>query len=96
MPARTLPRIAPQAYYDRDGYTLRTPHSQAFLHVFRAQVPRQSRAWRRGHWWVADEYADVVRHLIREHFGEYAEVDDAGRTVIVTPTGERIAQGGLF
>ena len=83
--------------YGRPGVLVQTPFDEFFVEQLKAMVPPRDRWWnahRKG-WWVAEEYRDIVLHLVREAFGgAIIVVDEEGREI--THEGdERLEQGML-
>ena len=82
----------------RAGVLVQTPFDEFFVEQIKAMVPRHER-WFNPHrkgWWVAEEWAPVIEHLVRETFGAVVIVDEAGHEITHERSGERLEQGRLF
>lgn len=92
------PKVSPLKHFDRPGLLIQTPYDEFFAGQLKGMVPVEDRwfDWNRTGWWVAEEYRDVILHLIREAFGGFIVVEDDGREVTHEASGERVEQGRLL
>ena len=64
----------------------------------RISAPSPDRRWWEdtGAWWVAEEHEEVLLHLVLARFDVVASLDERGGQEIITRTGGRMRQEGLF
>ena len=82
----------------RPGVLVQTPFDMEFVLQLKAMVPRHDR-WFNEHrkgWWVAEVWAQVIEHLVRETFGAVVIVDEGGREITHERSGEKLEQGRLL
>lgn len=94
--AQLEPYVGPD---DRDGFLVRTPYHEGFVHDLKDQVPSSHRRWWEDSkaWWVDAAFEDLLADLLLRYFDAFERVDaDTGEVEYVGRGGVRARQGGLF
>jgi len=97
--AESVPRIeAVVGPDDRDGWLVSAPYDEGFVAELKAHVRSGDRRWHAEakNWWVAGEHHGMLVYLLKRFWEEYEVVQEDGSVEIITRSGERIRQGGLF
>ncbi len=85
-------------HYGAPGFLIQTPYDEFFVDQIREMVPIRERWYNRPRkgWWIAENYREIVLHLVRDAFGGAIIVVDEDGREITHEGDERIEQGRLL